>query len=81
MRVKENSVNYCMRISEDLFQFLQKESKMRECSINQLLKTMVIDYKDKQANQDLENGFSRIEPEDQDIEYGIHAQNEVIHES
>jgi len=81
MRVKENSVNYCMRISEDLFQFLQKESKLRECSINQLLKSMVIEYKDKQTNQDLEIAFSQIEPEDQNVEYGIHAQNEVIHEN
>jgi|GEM_PF-3444990 len=81
MRVKENSVNYCMRISDDLFQFLQKESKLRECSINQLLKSMVIEYKDKQAHKDLENAFSQIEPEDQDVEYGIHAQNEVIHEN
>ena len=80
MKVKESSVNYCMRISEKLFQFLQKESKLRECSINQLLKTMVTEYKDTQANQDLKNAFSQIEPEEQDTEYGIHAQNEVIHE-
>lgn len=81
MRVKENSVNYCMRITDDLFQFLQKESKLRECSINQLLKSIVIEYKDKQANKDLENAFSQIEPEGQDVEYGVHAQNEVIHEN
>jgi hypothetical protein len=42
---------------------------------------MVIEYKDKQTNQDLEIAFSQIEPEDQDVEYGIHAQNEVIHEN
>ncbi|MCE5223577.1 hypothetical protein LLG10_05230 [bacterium] len=82
MKMKEsNTINYCMRISDDLYQFLLSESKVKECSVNLLLKNIVNEYKEKQETKKLEDAFSQIDLDDQDVEYGIHAQNEVIHDN
>ena len=81
MKMKEsNTINYCMRISEDLYQFLLRESKVKECSVNLLLKNIVNEYKVKQETKLLEEAFSQIDLVDQDVEYSIDAQNEVIHD-
>ena len=82
MKMKENNtVNYCMRISDDLYQFLLRESKVKECSVNLLLKNIVNEYKQKQETKHLEEAFSQIDLVDQDVEYSLHAQNEVIHDN
>jgi hypothetical protein len=81
MKVKDATTNYCMRITNEEYQFLKEESQKLDCSVNQLLKILVMKYREKIKSEELEKAFSQIGSDEQDIEYALPAQAEVIHES
>jgi hypothetical protein len=82
MKVKDaTTTNYCMRISNEEYRFLKEESQKLDCSVNHLLKILVAEYREKIDSEELEKAFSCIGSDEQDIEYALPAQAEVIHES
>ncbi len=81
MKVKDAQTNYCMRISKEEYQFLKEESQKMDCSVNHLLKILVAKYREEVKSEELEKAFSQIGSDEQDIEYALPAQAEVIHES
>ena len=78
VRKNEEIINFSLRIPEQLYKSIVMISKKKKFSINQTIKDLLQERINKNKKQELWDAFSRIDEDNQDVEYGFLAQQEIL---
>jgi hypothetical protein len=74
----EEVVNFSLRLPEQLYKSIVSISKSKKYSINQTIKLLLEQRLEQNKKQELWEAFSAISKENQDVDYGFSAQQEIM---